>query len=230
MIRAIEKCKDWNIEEMPLAKWPLSIRGPGQLLKVHCPLQPIVTVTWVLECSLRRAQKAQRRRKKRTEVGFSGWAVPPRGGGRKAQWVRRAIKTPFTLVTGKVNLFLGLFWPPVLGPSPPELRWYPIPLSSHLWEHLKVGPNCPRVLVQSGHPGGACDRHPSPTKEVGWALQGSVSARRGVGAPASHPVSLSSGLLWAASTRPWTSAWPPWTSSSPTSSQKHSATSSPGEA
>lgn len=58
----------------------MSIRGPGKLLKVYCPLQPIVTVTRVLECSPRRAEKAQRRRKKRTEVGLSGWAVPPRGG------------------------------------------------------------------------------------------------------------------------------------------------------
>lgn len=93
----------------------MSIRGPGKLLKVYCPLQPIVTVTQVLECSPRRAEKAQRRRKKRTEVGLSGWAVPPRGG-RKAQWVRRAIKTLFTLVTGKVKLLLGFFGPLSLAP------------------------------------------------------------------------------------------------------------------
>lgn len=43
-----------------------------------------------------------------------------------------------------------------------------------------MGAHCPCVPVQSGQPGGACDRHPGPTREVEWALGGSVLAKMGV--------------------------------------------------
>lgn len=134
------------------------------------PLEPIVTVSLGSRVQARGGQeKAWRRRETKTDVEFSGWAVPPRGGGRKAQWVRGATKILFTLVIGEINLFLSFPCCPVL--TPPNLSPFSDvtpSCSPPTLGTLRGGSRLP--LCPSGQPAGAHDRPSRPTKELKWSL------------------------------------------------------------
>lgn len=109
-----------------IGKVTLEYKRPWAALTVllpptaHCD-----SVSGVLECRL---EEGRRRPREEGRNGLKwdlvGGLCPP-GGARKAQWVRRATKTPFTLVRGKINLFLRLPCPLSLAPPqspPPDLR------------------------------------------------------------------------------------------------------------
>lgn len=78
------------------------MEGSGMLIQKHCPPRPIVTGY--------RPDVGKNLGKEILREGQSGIRVGwcPSGGGSNTQWVRRATRTPFTLVKGKKHPFLWL--------------------------------------------------------------------------------------------------------------------------
>ena len=135
----------------------------------------------VLGC---RSEEATRR--PRAGGGREGlkWALVgglcPPSGGREVQWVKRGTESPFTLMEGKINLFLKLpctnpqhyLHPLPNPPTGPQMTFpfhSPLPPLGILRGRFRL--SC--VLVQRRQPGGAHDRHPRITREVKPGIQGS---------------------------------------------------------